>query len=100
VEVIERTVGHYEVQDVPYGKVYSWRPEMVVVECECGERMTLRRSKLASSEVPTCECGARCAVADTQEEAEIVGQMLEEENDKTVHPWRYWHPLKGTGIPF
>jgi hypothetical protein len=37
VRVIERVRGHYEVQEVECGKVYKWRPESVVVACECGE---------------------------------------------------------------
>jgi hypothetical protein len=34
MRVIERE--HYAV---PYGKVYSWRPERIVFECDCGERL-------------------------------------------------------------
>ena len=41
LKVIERTEGGYEVQDAPFGKVYKWCPENVVVKCECGERLAL-----------------------------------------------------------
>jgi hypothetical protein len=34
----ENTEGHYDVQEVEMGEVYTWRPESVVVECDCGER--------------------------------------------------------------
>ena|SRR5215211_2375368 len=34
VKLIERIEGSYEVQDAPFGKVYKWRPENFVVECE------------------------------------------------------------------
>ncbi len=37
----EHTEAHYEVQEVQMGQVYTWRPESVVVECGCGERLTL-----------------------------------------------------------
>ena len=37
VRVIEHESGHYEVREVPYGKVYDWRPDRVVFECDCGE---------------------------------------------------------------
>ena len=40
--VIECAEGRYEVQDVEFGRVYKWRPERVVVECDCGERTALR----------------------------------------------------------
>ena len=29
MRVIAREREHYEVHDVPYGKVYSWRPERI-----------------------------------------------------------------------
>jgi hypothetical protein len=32
MEVIERTKGHYDVQEVQFGTVYKWCPERVVVE--------------------------------------------------------------------
>ena len=88
-KVIERVAGHYDVEEVEYGRVYRRRPEMVVVECECGKRATFKRSNLITS-IVTCGCGARYAAVDIQEE----------EDDETVHPWRYWRPPKGAGIPF
>ena len=33
---IERTGGHYEVQEVDFGRVYRWCPERVVAESGCG----------------------------------------------------------------
>lgn len=50
--VIERSAGHYEVQEVPFGRSYAWCPDCVVVECDCGERLVL------SAEDATCTCGA------------------------------------------
>ena len=50
--VIERTEGHYEVYELPYGKDYNWCPECVIVECECGERLSLTATETI------CECGA------------------------------------------
>jgi hypothetical protein len=38
-KVIERVQAHYEVEDVEMGKVYTWRPQSVVVQCEeCVEK--------------------------------------------------------------
>ena len=50
--VIERTEGHYEVREIPYGKDYVWCPECVVVECDCKEKITLTASQTI------CKCGA------------------------------------------
>jgi hypothetical protein len=43
-KVIERTQGHYEVQETPYGEAFVWCPGCVVVECDCGERPVLSAS--------------------------------------------------------
>ena len=52
-KVIECARARYEVEEVEYGKVYIWRPESLVVECECGEETVLTRSETACE-----ECGA------------------------------------------
>src|SRR5919107_5441320 len=92
-KVIERLDAHYEVQDVEMGKVYWWRPESVVVECDkCGENQTLSASRHACE-----ECGA--------DHRPVVEQVLEahpEEGEKEGfdHPWRslhpYYAPTRGT----
>jgi hypothetical protein len=88
VRVIEHVRGHYEVQDVEMGKVYRWRPESVMVECECGERPTLTAAKT------TCpKCGS--------DRVGIVGEVLEARpEDEIEHPWRslrpYYKPTRGT----
>ena len=50
--VIRHTEEHYEVHEIPYGKDYVWNPECVIVECDCGERLTLTASETI------CKCGA------------------------------------------
>ncbi len=47
VRVIKHTEAHYEVKEVEFGEVYRWRPERLVLECECGERPTLTNSMTA-----------------------------------------------------
>ncbi len=74
--VIERVEARYEVQELPYGKDYAWCPGYVVVECDCGERLTLTDSTTA------CRCGADHAVLVREELA--VWQPL----DTALHPWR------------
>jgi hypothetical protein len=44
VQVIERAAWRYEAQDEGFGRVYRWYPGYVVIECECGERLTLTDS--------------------------------------------------------
>jgi hypothetical protein len=52
-KVITYAKACYEIQDVEMGKVYRWRPESVVVKCDCGEEPSLTASN------STCEkCGA------------------------------------------
>jgi hypothetical protein len=95
MRMIEQTEGHYETQDVELCRVYRWHPGSVTVECEeCGKKSTHSKSTLIRSLI-ACECG-KDHTATIREE--LVLQMPEETN--TLHPWRDWHPSKGTGIPF
>jgi hypothetical protein len=74
VRVIERERGHYEVREVAYGKVYGWRPERVILECDCGERHVWSGSAIA------CACGT--VHADVSGEPE--GGRPDE---RSLHPW-------------
>lgn len=73
MRVIEREQEHYEVVEVPYGKIYSWRPERIVFECDCGEVLTWKPSGTV------CRCGARYDEVGQREEAPA--------DDETLHPW-------------
>ena len=80
--VIERTQGHYEVQETSYGEAYVWCPECVVVECDCGERPVLSASQ------STCGCGA--------DHAALIGEELasRRSSEEGSHPlddeYREW----------
>ena len=82
--MIERQKAHYEVAEVPYGKVYSWRPEYVCIECDCGETLTWR------GEASVCGCGA----SYTGE----VREMDDLDAGEDQHPWfeehRAWREEK------
>jgi hypothetical protein len=89
-ENTEHTEGHYDVQEVEMGEVYTWRPESVVVECDCGEKLTL-----TASSTTTCgECGA--------EHKAVVQEGLSDERleDEAVHPWRYAKHREDVGVPY
>jgi hypothetical protein len=95
VRIIEHVEGHYETQDVEYGRVYKWQPGSITVECEeCGQRSTHTKSALIRSLI-TCECG-KDHTARIREE--LVFQVLEETED--LHPWRNHRHSEGTRIPF
>jgi hypothetical protein len=87
-KVIERVQAHYEVQDVEMGKVYRWQPESIVVECYCGNTLTLTALKNACG-----KCGADLRAT--------VEEVLEARpNEEVNHPWRslrpYYVPTRGT----
>jgi hypothetical protein len=89
MRVIERTEGHYEVQDVEFGTVYRWTSETVVVACDCGER------QLLSSFATTCEaCGADHAAVFRGE------SVARQPQDETLHPWRYAKDREDARMPF
>jgi hypothetical protein len=73
MRVIEREKEHYEVLEVPYGKVYSWRPERIVFECDCGAMLTW------TSPVTECRCGARYTEG-------FLGENRPEDF-RAYHPW-------------
>ncbi len=76
--VIERAEARYDAREVEYGVVYRWCPASVVVECDCGERVTLTRTKAVCS-----DCGADHA-AMVREELET--GLLKEAPQR---PWRH-----------
>jgi len=83
-KVIERARARYDVEDVEYGKVYRWKPESLLVECECGEMVALTHSETACQ-----KCGA--------EHAAIVGEALHARpEDRGDRPWRYLQPCTPT----
>jgi hypothetical protein len=73
--VIECTEGHYDVQETSYGNDYVWRPEHVVVECDCGQKLVLSPA----------ETVCRCRV----DHAALVREELASRgvSDGTSHPW-------------
>jgi hypothetical protein len=81
VQILERIEAHYENREMPFGKVYEWRPAYVALECDCGEKVTLT----ATSTTTTCaRCGADLGT--------FVNEIREREGrlpDKLTHPWFY-----------
>jgi len=76
----ERGEAHYETHEVPFGRVYEWRPARIILECGCGEKLTFT----AASTITTCRCGA--------DHTDAVHRIQEREGklrDKVAHPWRH-----------
>lgn len=86
--VIERVEGCYETQEVPFGRVYVWRPGHLLIECDCGERVTFTGS------ASVCACGVDHTA--TLREGLASGRS----GDRELHPWRYARDREGTGLPF
>ena len=97
MRVVERIAEHYDAQEVEFGRVYKWCPELVVVECDCGERVTLKRADLIGSKVTACECGADLAAGIREE---LVPQLPHQDYEAAHHPWRYRYSSADTGIPY
>ena len=78
--IIERVEAHYESHEVPFGKTYEWHPGYVVLQCDCGEELTLT----GTSTTIRCRCGAdHSAVAlDIQEREDRL-------RDNVTHPWHH-----------
>jgi len=82
VQIVEHVQAHYEVREVPFGKVYEWHPAHITLECDCGERLILD----ATSTVTTCRrCGADLGDTFVHFISEREGRLP----DKLTHPWFY-----------
>jgi hypothetical protein len=89
MRVIERIGGYYEAQEVPLGVAYRWYPGYVLIECGCGEMLSL------TCFMSTCsECAADHTAVVREE---LAGQCSE---DEVLHPWRYAGDREGLGLPF
>ena len=79
-QVIEIIKAHYDTLEVPFGRSYRWHQAHVVLECDCGEELTLT----GTNTVPTCRCGA--------DHSEIIQDLQEREGrlrHAVTHPWQY-----------
>jgi hypothetical protein len=81
MQILERVQAHYESREMPFGKVYEWHPASVVLECNCGETVTLS----ATTTTTTCSrCGADLGTF-VHDIREYKGRLP----DKLTHPWFY-----------
>lgn len=87
---IRQNGGHYEVQEVEFGRVYRWCPKRIDTECECGERLNL-----TAGSTPVCHrCGANHAATVWED---LTAGWSE---DQALHPWRYdARNLDDAGLP-
>ncbi len=90
VRVIEHLEGCYAAEEVPFGVVYEWSPECVVIECECASRTTLTAFMTICS-----GCGIDHAEVVRRE----LGTMQTRAGVKDLHPWRYAGEREGLGLP-
>jgi hypothetical protein len=80
--IIKAVAAHYETYEAPFARSYEWHPELVIVECDCGQTLTLT----GTSNLPTCpECGA--------DYGSLVRDIRRREKrqlrDEVEHPWHY-----------
>lgn len=89
---VERIKGHYDVQEVEFGRVYRWCPERVVAECGCGAKTILT---ILTAYSATCRrCGTDLDSTIPEEPA------AEQPDAETLHPWRYEEDREGAGLPW
>jgi hypothetical protein len=86
---IDRTKGHYEVQEVDFGRVYRWCPERVDVECG-GGRSDVSAVSAAAGPRRGANHAATIGAVPTAGSSE----------DRAFHPWRYdTGDIEGAGLP-
>ncbi|HZC19710.1 MAG TPA: hypothetical protein VE225_08345 [Rubrobacteraceae bacterium] len=67
--------GHYEVEEIPYGKDYKWGPAHTLIECDCGYTMDVEAHRTV--------CPGRGADHAAMVR-EVAGRHLV---DEVLHPW-------------
>ena len=85
--IIKDVEAHYETHEFPFGRSYEWHPEHIIVECECGEKLTLT----AGSTTSVCWCGT--------DHGAIIGEIQKREgrlSDRVIHPWL--HDAQGQAV--
>ena len=78
--LIECVKAHYEIQELEMGKVHRWCPQSLVLECDCGEELTLTAFK------------ASCAHCIADHAAIAQAMLVARPEDKGDHPWRSLQP--------
>ncbi len=84
MKVIEYLEGRYATREVPYGVVYKWLPECIVVECRCGAKPTLKASSTICS-----GCGVDHANIVRRELNGSRNGSSQKTVDELLHPWRF-----------
>ena len=78
-QIIESIEAHYSTLEVPFGRVYKWHPEYIIIECDCGQKPLIT----GTSNILTCpQCGADYGA--------LVHDMRYREQqlpDQDEHPW-------------
>jgi hypothetical protein len=73
--------AHYETHEVPFGRIYEWHPEYIIVECDCGQKLLIT----ATSNIPTCpQCGV-----DYGSLVHDIRHREERLRDEEIHPWHH-----------
>ena len=79
--IIEEIEAHYETHEVPFGRIYEWHPEHIIVECDCGERVNFTA---ISTTTTCCRCGT--------DHGPLIRDLQEREGrlpDTSIHPWHH-----------
>ena len=87
MEILECIEGYYEVQDAEFDTSYRWCPGCTLVECDCGEMVTLTESET------TCVwCGV--------DHASTIREKLDTQRPEGVaaHSWRYAAAREAAGV--
>ena len=74
-----RVEGHYEVEELPYGRDYRWVPAHALIECDCGRALDVHAGHTAC---PACG----------KDHAEVVRHLSERHlTEAALRPWRRDH---------
>ena len=81
-KIIESTKAQYDTVEVPFGRSYRWHQAHVVLECDCGEKLTF--SATSAINASSCRCGA-----DYGALIHTIRYREEHPRAEDVQPWHY-----------
>jgi hypothetical protein len=74
-------VGHYEVDETPFGRTYKWQQADVTLKCDCGGELALSDASITAV-CSRCGTDHSDVINEIQKREECLGHEI-------THPWNY-----------
>ena len=87
--IIKRSEACYETKEVPFGRIYEWHPAYIVLECSCGETLTLTKTTSTKILCRRCSTENSHLLQNILEQEEAAEEEVRLPDEEVRHPWFY-----------